>query len=73
VTSDPRTLYLRLPDRDAREQAALLLMPFPGPVRVVFSYPDGSREDAPHNLSVDGSLPLQPLAEAFGSLNVVLK
>ena len=70
---DGRTLYIGLTRREDRERAARILMPTPGCIRVVFHYPDGQEQEAPHNLFVGQGFRRQALEAAFGAGNVALK
>ncbi|MGJ4849833.1 DNA polymerase III subunit alpha [Bacillota bacterium Meth-B3] len=71
---DPRRLYLRLADAAQREQAARLLMPTPGLIRVVFAIgPDKRRENAPRNLWVGEDFDRAGLVTLLGEGSVVLR
>lgn len=70
---DRRTLRLTLAGRGAREQAALILMPTPGPIRVVFHLRDeGCEEVAPRNLWVQEGFDRAGLAALLGAESVAL-
>jgi hypothetical protein len=69
---DKRKLTLTLPDRAARERAALILMPTPGLIPVVFRLRDEDREeDAPRNLWVRDGFDRTGLTQLFGADAVV--
>ena len=71
---DRRRLYLRLDNDEAVEEAARLLMPTPGLIRVVFAVgPEKRREDAPRNLWVSEDFNRAGLEALCGQAGVVLK
>ena len=70
---DRRRLTLTLPDRASRERAAVLLMPTPGLIPVVFRLEDEDREEnAPRNLWVGDGFDEAGLKRALGAGAVAL-
>jgi len=70
---DKRKLTLTLPDRGARERAAMILMPTPGLIPVVFRLKDEGREElAPRNLWVRDGFDRMGLERSFGADAVAL-
>ncbi len=70
---DALRLHLTLPGRADREKAAVLLMPTPGLIPVVFHLADeGLEEAAPRNLWVREGFDRSALERAFGANAVVL-
>ncbi|MDO4547414.1 MAG: DNA polymerase III subunit alpha [Clostridia bacterium] len=73
ATPDARVLCLRLDDDDQLEQAAKILMPTPGLIRVVFVIGEEKRRyDAPRNLWIGEDYAEELLKETFGEERVVM-